>query len=43
MLQQPRDYGVGIDAAVWTGRVFATQFHPEKSGEIGLEYIKKLD
>lgn len=34
------DYGVTFDAAVGSGRVFATQFHPEKSGEIGLAMLK---
>lgn len=34
------DYGVTIDAAVGSGRVFATQFHPEKSGETGLAILK---
>lgn len=34
------DYGVSIDAAVGKGRVFATQFHPEKSGETGLMILK---
>lgn len=34
------DYGVAFDAAVGSGRVFATQFHPEKSGEIGLTILK---
>lgn len=34
------DYGVSIDAAIGCGRVFATQFHPEKSGETGLMILK---
>ena len=34
------DYGVSIDAAIGRGRVFATQFHPEKSGETGLVILK---
>lgn len=34
------DYGVSIDAAIGSGRVFATQFHPEKSGETGLMILK---
>lgn len=34
------DYGVTIDAAIGSGRVFATQFHPEKSGEVGLMILK---
>lgn len=34
------DYGVRFDAAIEKGRVFATQFHPEKSGETGLAILK---
>lgn len=34
------EYGVRIDAAVGSGRAFATQFHPEKSGEAGLTILK---
>lgn len=34
------EYGVAIDAAIGSGRVFATQFHPEKSGETGLAILK---
>ena len=33
-------YGIEIDAAVEKGRVSACQFHPEKSGEQGLEILK---
>ena len=33
------EYGVKIDAAVSRGNVFATQFHPEKSGDIGLKML----
>ncbi|MEE0914847.1 MAG: imidazole glycerol phosphate synthase subunit HisH, partial [Ruminococcus sp.] len=35
-------YGVTIDAAVERGNVFATQFHPEKSGETGLKILKNF-
>ena len=34
------NYGVEFDAAIGRGNVFATQFHPEKSGEIGLTILK---
>lgn len=34
------DYGVSIDAAIGRGKVFATQFHPEKSGKTGLMILK---
>ena len=36
------EYGVTIDAAVEKGNVFATQFHPEKSGNTGLRILKNF-
>ena len=36
------EYGVRIDAAVSRGNVFATQFHPEKSGDVGLKMLKNF-
>lgn len=36
------EYGVRIHAAVECGQVFACQFHPEKSGEIGLQILKNF-
>lgn len=36
------DYGVSIDASIEKGNVFATQFHPEKSGETGLKILKNF-
>jgi imidazole glycerol-phosphate synthase subunit HisH len=33
------DYGVPLTAAVRSGNVFATQFHPEKSGAVGLHLL----
>ena len=35
-------YGVTIDAAIEQGNVFATQFHPEKSGDVGLKILKNF-
>ena len=35
-------YGVEIDAAVRKGNLFATQFHPEKSGGTGLAILKNF-
>lgn len=35
-------YGVEIDAAVSKGNVYATQFHPEKSGETGLKILRNF-
>ncbi len=34
------EYGVNIQCAVGKGKVYATQFHPEKSGEVGLKILK---
>lgn len=34
------EYGAQITAAVASGNVYGTQFHPEKSGEIGLSILK---
>lgn len=36
------EYGVEIDAAVQKGNLFATQFHPEKSGRTGLKMLKNF-
>jgi len=33
------DYGCKVTAAVWKGNVFGTQFHPEKSGRVGLKML----
>lgn len=35
-------YGVEVDAAVQKGNIIATQFHPEKSGEVGLKMLKNF-
>lgn len=34
------DYGTQVCAAVENGNVYGTQFHPEKSGEVGLKILK---
>ncbi len=34
------DYGLTFTAMVWKDNVFATQFHPEKSQELGLKILK---
>jgi len=36
------NYGIEFDVAVGSGNVFATQFHPEKSGEVGLTILKNF-
>lgn len=33
-------YGVTIPAIIKKGNVYATQFHPEKSGDVGIEILK---
>ena len=36
------DYGVPVTAAVGKGSVYGCQFHPEKSGEVGLQILKNF-
>ena len=36
------DYGVSVTAAVGKGNVYGCQFHPEKSGEVGLQILKNF-
>lgn len=36
------EYGTLIDASVSAGNIFATQFHPEKSGDVGLKILKNF-
>ena len=36
------EYGVKIDASVEQGNVFACQFHPEKSGSLGLSILSNF-
>lgn len=36
------DYGMKIPAFVFNGNVYGAQFHPEKSGEAGLEMLRKF-
>lgn len=36
------DYGVKVPAMVARGNVFGCQFHPEKSGEVGLKILKNF-
>ena len=34
------DYGAPITAAVASGNVYGCQFHPEKSGQVGLNILR---
>ncbi|AEH51107.1 imidazole glycerol phosphate synthase subunit HisH [Pseudothermotoga thermarum] len=36
------NYGINFDAAVETENIFATQFHPEKSGKVGLKILENF-
>jgi glutamine amidotransferase len=36
------DYNVTVDASVEQGNVFACQFHPEKSAEVGMQILKNF-
>lgn len=36
------DYGVPFASAIWQDNVFATQFHPEKSQQVGLAMLKNF-
>ncbi len=36
------DYGVEVPAVICKDQVFATQFHPEKSGQIGLKILENF-
>lgn len=39
-LSASTEYGIKVTAAVWNGNVYGCQFHPEKSGEVGLKILK---
>lgn len=36
------EHGIEFDSSIEKGNVFATQFHPEKSGEVGLEILRNF-
>lgn len=36
------EYGTGIHASIESGNVFACQFHPEKSSDVGLKILKNF-
>lgn len=35
------EYGVTVPAVVGKGNIIGIQFHPEKSGDIGVEMLKQ--
>jgi len=35
-------HGIEFAAAIWRGNVFATQFHPEKSGAVGMTMLRNF-
>lgn len=36
------DYGIEFTSSVWSGNLFAVQFHPEKSGDVGLKVLQNF-
>lgn len=36
------DYGLEFTSSVWHENIFAVQFHPEKSGEVGLKVLENF-
>jgi imidazole glycerol-phosphate synthase subunit HisH len=36
------EYGGDFASSVWRGRTFATQFHPEKSQQVGLQLLRNF-
>ena len=42
MVKAAADYGVSVHASVEKGNVFACQFHPEKSGGLGLKILENF-
>ena len=36
------EYGAAFDVSLWSGNVYGTQFHPEKSGETGLTMLRNF-
>lgn len=42
LLSATTEYGIAVTAAVQRGNLFATQFHPEKSGEVGLRILRNF-
>ena len=36
------EYGISFDSAVEHENIFGCQFHPEKSGDVGMEILKNF-
>lgn len=36
------NYGIDFHSAIGKGNIFATQFHPEKSGDVGLQILRNF-
>ena len=36
------EYGIEFASVIWSGNVFATQFHPEKSQAVGLKMLENF-
>ena len=36
------DYGIKVPSVIQSGNIFATQFHPEKSGDMGIQILKNF-
>ncbi|OFW33131.1 MAG: imidazole glycerol phosphate synthase, glutamine amidotransferase subunit [Candidatus Aquicultor primus] len=36
------DYGLEFTSSIWSGNVYAVQFHPEKSGDVGLKVLENF-
>ena len=42
VIKASADYGIKVPAVIQSGNVFATQFHPEKSGEMGIKILENF-
>ena len=42
VIKASAEYGIKVPAVIQSGNVFATQFHPEKSGEMGIQILKNF-
>lgn len=42
VIKAKADYGIKFPAVIQSGNIFACQFHPEKSGQVGLQILKNF-